>query len=114
MSAVEKAATLAAEIILCASTDDADEMVKLYGAARERIIDVPNGTDALRIAFTTPQERAALKARLGIADSPLAFFMGSVHWPNIEAVKRIFEFAIALPDVAFAVVGACATPPTRR
>ncbi len=105
VSAVEKAATQAAELILCASPNDADELVKLFGAQRDHIINVPNGTDALRIPFTAPDERAALKERLGINDSPLAFFMGSGHWPNIEAVKRIFEFATALPEVGFLVVG---------
>ncbi len=36
---------------------------------------------------------------------PLAFFMGSGHWPNIEAVKRNFDFAQELPDVAFVIIG---------
>ena len=35
----------------------------------------------------------------------LAFFMGSGHWPNIEAVKRIIELAGARPYVAFVVIG---------
>lgn len=105
VAAVEKAAARAAEIILCASPDDADELVKLFDVERGRIISVPNGTDALRIQFTSPGERAALKERLGIGDSSLAFFMGSGHWPNIEAVKRIFKFASELPKIVFAVVG---------
>lgn len=105
VAAVERAATQAADLILCASPDDANELTTLFGAQRNRIIDVPNGTDALRIPYTSPQERVALKERLGIGKSPLAFFMGSGHWPNIEAVKRIFEFAAALPEIAFLVVG---------
>ncbi len=103
--AVDKACTEAAEVILCASADDAEEFVKVFGAPRERIVEVPNGTDTLRIGFAGAEERAALRQRLGIADAPLAFFMGSGHWPNIEAVKRIFEFAIELPEVAFVVMG---------
>jgi glycosyltransferase involved in cell wall biosynthesis len=103
--AVEGACATGADLILCASPDDADELVKVYGVKRECIVEAPNGTDALRIAFTAPQERAALKERLGIAEAPLAYFMGSGHWPNIEAVKRIFEFALELPNIVFMVVG---------
>jgi glycosyltransferase involved in cell wall biosynthesis len=105
VAAVERATVEAAELILCASPDDADQLVDLYGVDRGRIVEAPNGTDARRILFASPDERAELKARLGFADTPLAFFMGSGHWPNIEAVKRIFEFAAELPHVAFAVVG---------
>jgi glycosyltransferase involved in cell wall biosynthesis len=103
--AAERDCARAAEVILCASPDDADDLVKIYGVERARILDVPNGTDALRITFTSAEERAALKDRLGLSDRALAFFMGSGHWPNIEAVKRIFEFATALPEVVFVVMG---------
>lgn len=102
---VEGACARAAEVILCASPDDARNLAEIYAVDAARILDVPNGTDALRIAFTTPADRTALKERMGIGATPLVFFMGSGHWPNIEAVKRVFEFASALPDVAFAVVG---------
>lgn len=102
---VEEACARAAEIILCVSADDAEGMIKAYGVAPERIVYAPNGTDTLRISYTAPRERQALKERLGIGDAPLAFFMGSGHWPNIEAVKRIFEFAMGLRDVVFVVVG---------
>lgn len=104
VDAVERECVAAAEVILCASPDDADELVRLYGAKRERIVPAPNGTDSLRIAFTPADERARLKAHLGI-DDPLAFFMGSGHWPNIQAAQRIFEFAAARPAVVFAIVG---------
>jgi glycosyltransferase involved in cell wall biosynthesis len=103
--AVEGACATGADLILCASPDDADELVKVYGVKRERIVEAPNGTDALHITFTAAEERAALKERLGIAQAPLAYFMGSGHWPNIEAVKRIFELALELPQVVFVVVG---------
>jgi glycosyltransferase involved in cell wall biosynthesis len=105
VAAVEKASVRAAELILCSSPDDADELVRLFGARRESIVDVPNGTDAQRITFAERAEREALKERLGIAANPLVLFLGSGHWPNIEAVKKVFEFATALPHAAFAVVG---------
>jgi glycosyltransferase involved in cell wall biosynthesis len=103
--AVEKACARAAEVILCASTHDADELVNIYGVDRGRILDVPNGTDAMRIGFVAAGERSELKRQMGISDAGLAFFMGSGHWPNIEAVKRIFEFAAVLPHVVFVIMG---------
>ncbi len=63
--AVEKACATGAELILCASPDDADDLVKTYGVERGRIVDTPNGTDALRVAFMQPADRQALKERLG-------------------------------------------------
>lgn len=103
--ALERATVGAAELILCASPDDVEELVRLFDADRARIVEVPNGTDASRITFTRRAQRGALKARMGFAETPLALFVGSGHWPNIEAVRHVFEFAAAMPDVAFAVVG---------
>jgi glycosyltransferase involved in cell wall biosynthesis len=105
VSTMEGTCAREAEAILCASPDDADDLVEEYGVDRARILDVPNGTDGERIAFTAPAARAALRERLAIGPTPLAFFMGSGHWPNIEAVRRIFEFASGMPSVAFIVVG---------
>jgi glycosyltransferase involved in cell wall biosynthesis len=104
VQAVERECVQAAELILCASPDDAEELGRLYGAERGRVVLAPNGTDSTRIAFTSASERAALKAHLGVTD-PLVFFMGSGHWPNINAVQRIFEFAAARTRMAFAVIG---------
>jgi glycosyltransferase involved in cell wall biosynthesis len=103
--AAEKACATAAEVIMAASADDAADLVKIYGVDPARIVDTPNGTDSTRIAFTGVEERALLKKELGIDATPLALFVGSGHWPNIEAVKRIFEFARKVPEVAFLVVG---------
>lgn len=102
---VEGACARAAQVILCASPDDARSLVEVYGVDADRILDVPNGTDGLRIAYTPREERTRLKERMGIADAPLVFFMGSGHWPNIEAVKRVFGMASEMPDLMFAVVG---------
>lgn len=102
---VEAATVRDARVILCASPDDGAALMELYGAQAGRIVEAPNGTDASRIAFTSREERAALKERLGIGGAPVAFFLGSGHWPNIEAVKRILELASEQPEVTFAVMG---------
>lgn len=103
--AVEAASVHAAQVILCASPDDAQALVKEFGANPAAIVDVPNGTDALRIRFVPPAERAEVASHMGLAETPVVLFMGSGHWPNIEAVKRVFEFASALPRLAFAILG---------
>ena len=70
------------------------------------MLDAPNGTDAGRIVYTSRAERRQLRARVGLDDGPpLVLFMGSGHWPNIDAAKRVFEFSAALPHVAFLVMG---------
>jgi glycosyltransferase involved in cell wall biosynthesis len=93
-----------AELILCASSNDAQDLVKRFGVDPAKFVDAPNGTDAQRITFLALDERRASKARMGI-EPAIAHFMGSGHWPNIEAVKRVFQIASALPDVAFTVMG---------
>jgi glycosyltransferase involved in cell wall biosynthesis len=106
VDAVEGAAARGAEWILCSSPDDARTLVERYGADARRILDVPNGTDASRIAFTSDAERERLRARLGLEGTPAAaLFMGSGHWPNLRAAQRVFEFAAALPQLAFVVMG---------
>jgi glycosyltransferase involved in cell wall biosynthesis len=102
---VDRACAAAAEIILCVSPEDGLRFVDEFGVPPDRIVPLPNGTDTGRIPFAGRDERAALKTRMGLAGLPLALFMGSGHWPNIEAVRRIFEFAAELPHVAFAIVG---------
>ena len=102
---VEGECVRGAQLILCASSEDAAKLADTYGVDSARIADAPNGTDAMRVLFTAPQDRAALKERLRLESDRLAFFMGSGHWPNIEAVQRIFELAQELPGVAFLVMG---------
>ncbi len=105
VDAVERDCVAAARVILCAAASDGEELVRRYGADPARIVEAPNGTDALRIAFTDAPSRAALKARLDLADVPMTLFLGSGHPPNIQAVQRVLEFAGRMPDVVFAVIG---------
>jgi glycosyltransferase involved in cell wall biosynthesis len=98
---VEAAIVRDAELILCASSNDAQDLVKRFGVDPAKFVDAPNGTDAQRITFLPLDERRASKARMGI-EPAIAHFMGSGHWPNIE--RSVFH-ASALPEVAFTVMG---------
>jgi glycosyltransferase involved in cell wall biosynthesis len=94
-NSVDEACARAADVILSALRDDTDG----------RTLHVPDGTDTRAIAFTAQEGREALKARLAIHDSPLALFIGGEQPHEVEALKRIVEFAAHLPDVAFLVAG---------
>jgi glycosyltransferase involved in cell wall biosynthesis len=103
--AVESECSRSAEIVICSAPADAASLVSNYGVDPARIIDAPNGTDCSRIGFTGATMRESIKSRMGLAGQDIALFMGSGHWPNIAAVRRIFQFANALPKTAFAIVG---------
>src|SRR5438445_2329998 len=81
----------AATIFAC-SEDDAREFVSAYGADRERIHVLPNGTDVRRRHPATPAERQLARAGLELpSDSAIALFMGSDYAPNTEAARAICE-----------------------
>jgi glycosyltransferase involved in cell wall biosynthesis len=102
---VEGECARAAQWVICSATSDAADLVSIYGVEASRILPVPNGTDCSRIRYVDVQARIALKDRLGLAGQPLLLFVGSGHWPNIEAVRRIFQLAEVMPEGAFIIVG---------
>lgn len=103
--AVERDCARAAELIVCAAASDADDLVDIYGVERERITLAPNGTDCSRIRYADIAAREELRQRMGLVGQRMLMFMGSGHWPNIEAVRRIFQLAEAMPDEAFVIAG---------
>lgn len=105
VQAVEAACARGAAVVLCTSAHDRDELVRQYGVALPRIVVAPNGTDCSRIAYADAAARAALKERLGLAGRRFALFMGSGHWPNIEALRHVAQWARAMPDVTFVALG---------
>jgi glycosyltransferase involved in cell wall biosynthesis len=102
---VEGSCARAARAIMCVSAADAAELASTYGVDASRIIVVPNGTDCSRIAYANSAERAELKSRMALDAQPFAVFMGSGHWPNIEAVQHVVALAKQARDVVFVVIG---------
>lgn len=102
---VEGDCARAAEVVMCASAADAADLETLYGVDRTRVILAPNGTDCSRIPFTDRAARQELKLEMGLEGQRFVLFMGSGHWPNIEAVKKVFGMARESPDVVFLIVG---------
>lgn len=102
---VEMCACKEAEFITACSQEDAMRLVELYGISPETILVVPNGVDFSSVAPLSPDEKVALKRRLGISNMPVALFMGSLHKPNIEALPVIRFLSEMCPDILFLVVG---------
>ena len=103
--ALEAECCARSEVILLGSSEDGKALIDAYGVDPAKFIAVPNGTDCRLLRYTGTEDRLRLKDRIGLGSTPIALFVGSGHWPNIEAVQQIFDFANQLPDVAFAVVG---------
>jgi glycosyltransferase involved in cell wall biosynthesis len=102
---VEGDCARAAEVIICASALDATDLETLYGVDRSRVILAPNGTDCSRINYADSASRSQTKAQIGIEAQRFVLFVGSGHWPNIEAVNRIMAMASEQPNVVFTIVG---------
>jgi glycosyltransferase involved in cell wall biosynthesis len=77
----------------------------LFGAPAERFATAPNGYDATRVRYTPCEERASLRARVGLHRFT-ALFVGSEHPPNIAAARAAVSAAENVPEVRMLVVGA--------
>jgi glycosyltransferase involved in cell wall biosynthesis len=86
------------------SADARDELVA-HGVAAERIRTIPNGVDLADNRPATPQERARLRAQLGLADRGglLGAFVGRLH--PVKNVDTLLEATARVPELSLAVVG---------
>jgi glycosyltransferase involved in cell wall biosynthesis/GT2 family glycosyltransferase len=103
-TALERELCRCADLVLACSHDDRDLFHRLYGMPFAKCLVTPNGT----FVGDAPSESARLekKSRLGLADSPLAIFIGSLYPPNEEAARFICsDLAPAVPEVTFAICG---------
>ena len=97
-----------ADRILAPTTGEAEDLVGLYGASRERISVVSPGVDQSLFA---PQPKSEAKARLGLPAHRLLLFVGRLQ-PSKGPDVAIRAFAMAtrrdpnvMADVVLAVVG---------
>jgi glycosyltransferase involved in cell wall biosynthesis len=93
--------------ILAVSDADADGLARRYGVSRERISIVPNGVDCGRFRPVPAARRAERKRLLGFDDRRVVIFAGSGHTPNIDAARKIQQWADTWPDdrTRFVIVG---------
>ncbi len=102
---VESACCRECELLMVCCREDGETLHKLYGADPAKVIEVPNGVDLSSVTYHSLERRAALKARLGLEAHFLAFFMGSWHGPNLEAMEWIVHLAGQSPRITFLMLG---------
>lgn len=102
---VEQACAQDAVLITTCSSGDVDRFKQLYRLDDKKFAIVPNGVDLDSVAYATPALRARYQRRQGLGAVPVAFFMGSWHGPNIEAVQSIMALAKSCPQWQFWVMG---------
>jgi glycosyltransferase involved in cell wall biosynthesis/GT2 family glycosyltransferase len=103
-TAVERDLCLRADLVLTCSHEDRELFHRLYAMPLANCLVTPNGT----FVGEAPCQDARCdhKRRLGLADTPVAIFIGSLFPPNEEAARFICsELAPALPEVTFAICG---------
>ena len=103
LSSVEKA--LVHHCDLCFTTSDRDKQIlcNLYEAEPSKIIVAPNGVNP---EIYLPKFETSQSGEERFVSSPLVVFLGSGHYPNVEAARLIVqEIAPKMPDVYFLICG---------
>jgi len=96
-----------ADLIFVCSSDDADQLVKLYGIDADKIVLVPNGVDVDAIQPASPAERGWAREELGLVPNQFVLiFIGSGYAPNTEAAAfLVSEVAPRLPNCTIVIAG---------
>ncbi len=103
---VERRAARRSGLVLATSEEDAAELRHRYRLGRRPMAVVPNGVEVENRLPRDPETLHHAKAELGWdSQRPVALFLGSWHYPNLEAVRSLQSIAVALPEVAFEVLG---------
>jgi len=97
-----------ADLVLACSEEDRKLFNQIFGTPWQKLRVVPNGIFTTNQWRLGPDEKRAIRAELGIADKPVAVFLGSGYGPNNDAAQLIAaKLAPALPDVHFVLIGGC-------
>jgi glycosyltransferase involved in cell wall biosynthesis/GT2 family glycosyltransferase len=95
-----------ADLILSCSANDVAGFADLYKIDAGKIRIAANGAFAEKLRPRPPEERDALRARMGLGQQAVALFLGSNYGPNREAALFIAErVAPTLPGVRFVIAG---------
>lgn len=91
-------------IVACTEVDKG-HFIADYGASPDKVAIVENGVDAKSVPEISSDQVKEFRKYLGIEDKFVAIFGGSHHFPNLAAADAILEFAHALPDMVFVILG---------
>lgn len=103
----ERFAIRHADLIICMSEDDKNQLTDRCEECKTKIHVVPNGVDASFFTPATLDERNYWKSKMGLANRKVILFTGSLHQPNIEAIRNIQKISdeIENKDIVFLVAG---------
>lgn len=99
--AIERELVHESDRVIAACPQDERDLVRLYGAAPERLVRVPCGVD---IAALRPGSQAEARARLGIADDTFLVLQLGRLVPR-KGVDNVIRALAWLPGAQLAVVG---------
>ena len=81
-----------ADIIITVSKNDKRQIISKFDIDADKIYVVPNGVDISRFTIPTPTEKNKYKRQIiGDSNKKVILFVGSLYYPNIEAVKFIIN-----------------------
>jgi D-inositol-3-phosphate glycosyltransferase len=104
---VEAEVVRCADLVIAATPDERDQLVRHYGADPERIEIVPQGVDA---ELFSPGDRAAARRALRLDDRPVLLFVGRIQ--PLKGVDLAIETLarLSVPRATLLVVGGPSGP----
>ncbi|ELS01501.1 hypothetical protein Xen7305DRAFT_00012050 [Xenococcus sp. PCC 7305] len=93
------------DLIITASSYDANGIKTMKGVDSNKIIQIPNGIDPKRLQFTPYETRLLNKEKLGFDNSFLAIFTGTGSSHNADEARSILNIASKLQDINFLLLG---------
>lgn len=106
---IEKKCCRLADLIICVTEKDREDLINLYNLESDKVKVVANGVDCSAVTYRTERQISDARKKLEI-DRPSAVFIGSIHPPNIEAVETIMTIAEELIEIDFHIVGSVCSP----
>lgn len=96
----------AADGVICVSNATQKRLIDVWGVPEEKIAVFPNGVDVQHYQ-PYPEERAKVRASLGIGDNPLVIFVGSFYpWHDVTTLLESFpQVLAAYPEARLLLVG---------
>lgn len=107
--ATEQDVVTRSDCLIASTPAEADDLVDHYQAATEGVYVSPPGVDH---AVFTPGDMAAARRNLGLADGPLALFVGRIQpLKGLDvAVRAIARTSAAIPQIRFLSIGGPSGP----
>lgn len=90
--------------VACCSAEDAARMQDVYDLDQRPAV-VPNGVDASSYSLGSVEARRDSRERLGVGQCKTALFVGSLHGPNVDALRVLLSLAPSCPEVCFVALG---------